>query len=83
MPWRGSHGLRSAAANFELAGLLWGAVLAHGEGRLGTYAVQWGDELRKETRPTFLAAVARGRELELWEAAAVALSDDETHQTVP
>ena len=43
---------------------------------LGPRATRWRDELRAEKRPAFLAAVARGRELELWDAAAVALTDD-------
>jgi hypothetical protein len=42
---------------------------------LGPRAVRWRDELSAETRPAFLAAVVRGRELELWDAAAVALAD--------
>jgi hypothetical protein len=42
---------------------------------LGPRAVRWRDELRAETRPEFLAAVARGGKLELWDAAAVALAD--------
>jgi predicted ATPase len=72
-----------ARGDLERAGLLWGAVSGQGERRLGIYARRWGDDLRKETRTAFLAAFARGRELELWEAAAVALGDDETPQTVP
>ena len=42
---------------------------------LGPRAQRWRDELRAETRPEFLAAVVRGRELELWDAAALALAD--------
>ena len=69
--------------DLERAGLLWGAVLEHGAHRLGMPAAQWREQLRKETRPPFLAAVARGRELELWAAAAVALLGDETPSAAP
>jgi len=47
---------------------------------LGPRAIPWRDELRREERPGFLEALARGRELELWDAAAVALADDESQQ---
>jgi hypothetical protein len=47
---------------------------------LGPRAIPWRDELRREARPAFLEALARGRELELWDAAAVALVADESQQ---
>jgi predicted ATPase/DNA-binding SARP family transcriptional activator len=64
-----------AGDNLERAGLLWGAISGQAGGMLGPRAVRWRDELRAETRPEFLAAVERGRELELWDAAALALAD--------
>jgi tetratricopeptide (TPR) repeat protein len=69
---------RVAFARDELvrAGLLWGAVLANAEQRLGIHASRWRDELRDEARPAFLDAVARGRTLELRDAAAIALGRD-------
>jgi predicted ATPase/class 3 adenylate cyclase len=70
-----------ARDDLERAGLLWGSVSEHGERTLGLHAKRWADDLRKETRPTFLAATARGRELDLWDAAAIALGEND--QTVP
>jgi hypothetical protein len=64
-----------AGDNLERAGLLWGAISGQAGGMLGPRAVRWRDELRAETRPEFLAAVERGRELELWDAAALAIAD--------
>jgi len=72
-----------ARDDLERAGLLWGAVSGQGERRLGIYARRWGDDLREETRPAFLAAFARGRELELREGAAIALGVNEIAHTVP
>ncbi len=65
-----------ARDDLERAGLLWGAIAEQVGGMLGPRAVRWRDELRAETRPSFLAAVMRGRELELWDAAAVALAEE-------
>jgi predicted ATPase len=62
--------------DLERAGLLWGAILVQGEHRLGTLAARWREELRAETRPEFLAALERGAELDLWEAAALVLDDE-------
>ena len=42
-----------------------------------------GDELLGEAALEFAAAVERGRELDLWDAVAVALGEDEPPQTVP
>ena len=61
--------------DLERAGLLWGAILVQGEHRLSTLAARWREELRRETRPQFVSALERGRALDLWEAAALALSD--------
>ena len=59
--------------DLELAGLLWGAVLAHAEHLLGFEGKRWVVDVRTETRPEFLAALERGRELELRDAAVIAL----------
>jgi predicted ATPase/DNA-binding SARP family transcriptional activator len=64
-----------ARDDLERSGLLWGAMSEQAGGMLGPRAMRWRDELRAETRPEFLAAVVRGRELELWDAAALALAD--------
>ena len=64
-----------ARADLERAGLLWGAVSEQVGGMLGPRASRWRDELRSESRSEFVAAVARGRGLELWDAAALALAD--------
>ena len=64
-----------ARDDLERAGLLWGAVSEQVGGMLGPRALRWRDELRSEARPAFVAAVARGRGLELWDAAALALAE--------
>jgi hypothetical protein len=66
-----------ARDDLERAGLLWGAISEQAGGMLGPRAQRWRDDLRGETRPSFLAAAERGRELELWDAAAVALGAHE------
>jgi predicted ATPase/class 3 adenylate cyclase len=71
-----------ARGDFERAGALWGAVSRHDERMWGIHAIRGAEEMRNETRPEFLAAVERGRELELWDAAAIALGEDEEAQTV-
>lgn len=74
---------RTALARDELerAGVLWGAVSERGKGIWGLVAHPWFDALDVEMRPSFAAAFERGRELDLWDAAAIALGDDS--QTVP
>jgi predicted ATPase/DNA-binding SARP family transcriptional activator len=69
-----------ARDDLERAGLLWGAVSEQVGGMLGPRALGWRDELRREGRPAFVAAVERGRDLELWDAAAIALADGETQR---
>jgi hypothetical protein len=44
---------------------------------------RWADVMNEERRPAFVAAFARGQELDLWDAAAIALGADELPQTVP
>jgi predicted ATPase/class 3 adenylate cyclase len=70
-----------ARGDLDRAGVLWGAVSAHDERMWGVHAIRGAGEMRKETRPTFLAALEHGRELELWDAAAIALGEDD--HTVP
>jgi hypothetical protein len=64
-----------AKGDLETSGLLWGAVPAQGEHGAGTTSIRWREELRRESRPAFLAAVARGRKLDLWDSAKIALAD--------
>jgi predicted ATPase/class 3 adenylate cyclase len=74
-----------ARGDFERAGLLWGAASVEGERHPASWELKkerWAGTLVDETSPEFLAAVARGRELDLWDAAALVLGEDET-QTVP
>jgi hypothetical protein len=72
-----------ARDDLELAGVLWGAVSRQGEEKFGIQMRRWADALREERRPAFLAAVARGREHDLWDAAALALGEEKPPQTVP
>ena len=72
-----------ARGELERAGALWGAVESE-----ATRVPSWDVErvrragsLPDETDPRFLAAHEQGRELDLWEAAAIALGEDD--QTVP
>jgi hypothetical protein len=66
-----------ARGDLERAGVLWGAAENEGE-RLP----RWPDErarrggaLPEEAREPFLAGVERGRQLDLWDAAAFALGE--------
>jgi predicted ATPase/DNA-binding SARP family transcriptional activator len=72
-----------ARGDLERAGMLWGAVSDRGRGEWAGPSARWRDELSEETRPGFVAAFARGRALEMWDAAAIALADGETPRTVP
>jgi predicted ATPase/DNA-binding SARP family transcriptional activator len=69
-----------ARAEFERAGLLWGAVSQPTErfwkGSAIRAAIPWRADLNKEAEPGFLEAAAQGRELDVWEAAAIALGDE-------
>jgi len=72
-----------AREDLELAGLLWGAVdaeAAHLPSWEGERAKR-GGALVHEDRPEFAAALTRGRELDLWDATAIGLGEDD--QTVP
>ena len=72
-----------ARGHVARAGLLWGAAdseasqLPSWEGERDRRA----GELTQQALPEFVAAVERGRELELWAAVAIALDEDD--QTVP
>ena len=75
--------LALARGDLEHAGVLWGACETEAERLPG-----WVDErarragsLLGEIRPEFVAAFERGRELDLWDAAATVLGED--GQTVP
>jgi predicted ATPase/class 3 adenylate cyclase len=65
-----------ARGDLDRAGVLWGAVSVHDQRMWGVHALRQAEQIRTETRPVFLAAVERGRKLEIWEAAAIALEDD-------
>jgi tetratricopeptide (TPR) repeat protein len=71
--------------DLERAGLLWGAASAEGEGMPNweTFRTRLGDGLPEERAPSFLAAYERGRQLDVWDAAAIALGELEPPQTVP
>jgi predicted ATPase len=75
-----------AQGDLERAGLLWGATSAEGERHPGPWEARkarWAGALVREDRLEFLTAVERGRELDLWDAVAIALGEDEPAQTVP
>jgi len=65
--------------DLERAGLLWGAVLSHGETMLGPRFRERAAELDEEDDLAFLSALARGRELDLRDAVELAA----TSHTVP
>jgi hypothetical protein len=54
-----------ARDDLDRAGVLWGAVVGHGEHKLGMQYTHWREDLGKEARPAFVEALARGRKLEL------------------
>jgi predicted ATPase len=70
-----------ARGDLGRAGLLWGAVSVHDERKWGFHAMRAAQAMQDEARPEFLAAFGRGRELDLRDAAAIALEEDP--QTVP
>jgi predicted ATPase/class 3 adenylate cyclase len=72
-----------ACGDFERAGVLWGAVSRHDERKWGVHAIRKAEEMRNETRPEYVAAFERGGELELWDAVAIALVEEDEAQTVP
>ena len=76
-----------ARGDGERAGLLWGGVQAESErvpyGRWHARSSELAADLLSESGQVFLAAVERGRELDLWDAAAIALGEEDDAQTVP
>lgn len=74
----------------HLAGVLWGAAEAEAErfpalgfpARRNTAEARSG-ALLTERRPEFLTGFDAGRSLDVWDAAAIALGEDEAPQTVP
>ena len=74
-----------ARGDLDRAGLLWGAADADA-GHLTSWAgerARRGGPLVDERRARFVAAASRGRELDLWDAVAIALGELEPPQTVP
>jgi predicted ATPase/class 3 adenylate cyclase len=65
------------------AGILWGAIERYGTDGFGPLTRGRAESLECESRPPFLEGVKRGRELEVWDAAAIALAELESPQTVP
>lgn len=65
--------------DLDRAGLLWGAICVEGERVPGwaERATTLGDELSTVDAPEFIAAVERGRELDVWDAVAIALGEDD------
>lgn len=76
-----------ARGEIERAGLVWGAIQAETlRVPYGTWLAQQSEragELLGESAPEFLAAVEQGRQLDLWDAAAIALGEEDDPQTVP
>jgi predicted ATPase/class 3 adenylate cyclase len=72
-----------ARGEVERAGLLWGAMSAEGERSPSWYVRRdsWAGALLSEDRPEFTMAAAQGRELDLWDAVAIAM--EESSQTEP
>jgi predicted ATPase/class 3 adenylate cyclase len=74
-----------ARGEADRAGLLWGAAE-----REGANFASWEEErasrggaLVDDMQTSFLAALERGRQLDLWDAVAIALGEDPPAQTVP
>jgi hypothetical protein len=68
----------------ERAGTLWGSAGQELTVRVGwdELRVSLGGTLLGEDRPAFLAGCERGKEVDIWEAVAIALGED-GYQTVP
>ena len=87
--WLMSALARAALARGETgrAGIVWGAVRAETErvpsGSWQARQAEQASDLLAATGSRFLAAVEQGRQLDLWDAAAIALGEDEAAQTVP
>jgi predicted ATPase/class 3 adenylate cyclase len=76
-----------ARADRRGAGLLWGAL--EGESAQSPHGIwlrvraDYAGPLLDETDPEFLTAVEDGKALDIWDAVALALGEQETPQTVP
>jgi predicted ATPase/class 3 adenylate cyclase len=76
-----------ARAEHRRAGLMWGAVEAEAD-RAPNRAwerrrAEYAGPLLEEGDQEFLAGVNEGRQLDVWDAAAIALGEDDAAQTVP
>jgi predicted ATPase/class 3 adenylate cyclase len=68
----------------ERAGLLWGAAESEFKSRPTRTDLEWfGGSLLAESGPSFTNAHERGRQLDLWDAVAIALGELEPPQTEP
>jgi predicted ATPase/class 3 adenylate cyclase len=65
------------------AGILWGAIAHYGTEGFGRITMARAEQLSAEARPAFLEGFERGRELDVWDAAALALDELELPQTEP
>ena len=76
-----------ARGHLRRAGALWGAVEAENERAPSRAWLLWRTEragpLLNETDPRFGAGVKEGRQLEIWDAVAIALGELELSQTEP
>ncbi|CAN5134774.1 hypothetical protein BH09ACT13_BH09ACT13_15430 [soil metagenome] len=72
-----------ARGEIERAGVLWGAAKYEFTRTPTRFDFEWfGGRLVTETNPIFRAAIERGRLLTLWDAAAVALGELKSPQTL-
>ncbi|HSI98463.1 MAG TPA: hypothetical protein VK926_08870, partial [Gaiellaceae bacterium] len=73
-----------ARADHERAGLLWGSAESELTRLPTREELEWfGGRLVVEADPAFASAEERGRQLDLWDAVAIALGELEPPQTVP
>ena len=72
-----------ARRELERAGLLWGWAEAELTGMMASDDFELYEPLFTELNPAFVTAVRRGRDLDLWDAAAIALGELEPPQTEP
>ena len=72
-----------ARRQIERAGLLWGWAEGELAGFMASVDFELYEPLLTELDPAFATAVKRGRHLDLWDAAAIALGELEPPQTEP
>jgi predicted ATPase len=79
--------VKLALGERQAAGQIWGAVEAETErvpsGSWQARRIEMAADLIAEAAPEFVAAVDEGRALDLWDAAAIALGEEDDPQTVP